>query len=237
MRKYRKPLIGITPQYDPEQDRTWIQHTYLNAVSAAGGIPLVVDLYADEAMAEDLCEKLDGVLLTGGADIHPFYYREPIDALCGYVCRHRDRLDKILVERAEYLHLPILGICRGMQSINVFSGGSLHQHIPNHMQSIHDIIVDPDSLLFRILGDGRISVNSFHHQCVKEIPSGYRACARTAEGDIEAIEWDGVRFCLGVQWHPEKENGEASSSGFLFAAFIEACMMYAQQKRRYRFFT
>ena len=223
MRKNRKPLIGITPQYDPEQDRTWVQHTYLNAVSACGGVPVVIDLYAEEAMVSALCEKLDGILLTGGADIHPSHYREQIDTLCGYICCRRDRLDKILVEQAMRRRLPMLGICRGMQSINVFSGGSLYQHVSCHAKDTHDIRVVPDSLLYRILSEETLSVNSFHHQCVKAVPSGYRICAQTEAGDVEAIESVDGRFCLGVQWHPEKVFRSDPLQKRLFDAFIISC--------------
>ncbi len=223
-----KPLIGITPQYDTEASRAWIRSTYVNAVIAAGGIPVMLDQYTDADTVLSLSARLDGLLFSGGCDIHPKYYGEDIAPECGTISDVRDRFEELLFSVIDNHDIPVLGICRGIQALNVFAGGSLHQHIDNHQDVRHGVTVAKSSRLAAILGKTEIISNSYHHQAVKVPAPGFAVAAHADDGTVEAIERPGDRFFVGVQWHPEIMAEEEQKA--LFRAFTDACTQYAKRK-------
>jgi putative glutamine amidotransferase len=182
---------------------------YLRAVEAAGGLAVV--LAPDRpAHAADLLDRLDGLVLAGGPDIDPVAYGAlDRDARVGRTDPAVDAVEQALARAADACGLPLLGICRGAQAVNVARGGTLHQHLDGHRQTapanapVHDVAVVPGSRLATLSGAGALAVNSFHHQAADRLGAGLRAVAHTADGTVEAIEDPGRRFLLGVQWHAE----------------------------------
>jgi putative glutamine amidotransferase len=188
---------------------------YPEAIERAGGVPLIVPPVRPETLGP-LLDRVDGVCLTGGPDVQPAAYgAEPHEAL-GPTEPRIDALELALIRGADQRGLPILGICRGMQVLNVARGGTLHQHLPDvvgdqlrHRQEEHTSIAThvvtaaPRSTIRRVLGGSPIAVNSFHHQAVRELGRGLVATAWAPDGTIEAVEEPGQRLVLGVQWHAE----------------------------------
>lgn len=206
----RRPLIGITGNYEDLTCK--LAEGYYKQVVAAGGTPVIVPpLSSTETIVETL-RHLDGLLLSGGADINPLYQgEEPIPALHG-INRERD-LPELLITRLAYdRQLPILGICRGIQTLAVALGGKVEQDIKasiKHSQEAdrseptHSVAVNQDSTLYNIYGSPTLLVNSFHHQAVREPGSKLRVVAKAPDGIIEAVESAEFKSVLGVQWHPE----------------------------------
>jgi putative glutamine amidotransferase len=233
-----RPLIGVTTSElrassagtlrrhgDPPHPEMALGMTYLRAIEAAGGIPVVLPPIGD---AEAFLDRLDGVCLSGGPDLDPVAY--------GAAERHielgptepdLDAFELALARAADARGVPILGVCRGAQALNVARGGTLHQHIPAHRQTepatamTHTVHVAEDSRLAALVGVRPLRVNSFHHQAVDELGRGLRAVARAADGTIEAIEGAGPRLVLGVQWHAEGLVHEPRHLA-LFSALVAA---------------
>jgi putative glutamine amidotransferase len=223
-----RPLIGVTtselrhrhqidatPHGEPEQTEMALGLRYLAAVEQAGGIPVVLPPLRPSAIGA-LLAKLSGLLLSGGPDLDPAAYGARGHALLGPTEPALDAFEVALARRADRQGIPILGICRGAQAINISRGGTLHQHLPDvtdgtvhHRQSVsgectsHDVTIAPDSLLASVIGAGRLGVNSFHHQAVDRLGRGLRAVAWAPDGTIEAVEAPARAFVLGVQWHAE----------------------------------
>lgn len=227
-----KPLIGVTTsELRPGELSTLRRHgeppnpemalgmTYVQAIEAAGALPVVLPPLAP-GDTQRLLARLDGVVLSGGPDLAPEAYgAEPHDEL-GATEPGLDVFEYRLAREALRLGMPILGICRGAQTLNVARGGTLHQHLPDvvgeaiaHRQTedgrlpTHPVTILPTSRLAAVLGMTRLSVNSFHHQAVDRLGSGLRACAWAPDGTIEAIEDPAESFVLAVQWHAETLQG------------------------------
>jgi putative glutamine amidotransferase len=200
---------------------------YLRAVEAAGGLPVVV-APDDPETAVALLDRLDGLCLAGGPDLDPLSYgdgeRHP---LLGDTNRRTDMTELALARTADRRGLPILGICRGAQALNVARGGTLRQHVADHRQSApashatHDVRVTVGSRLAALTGAGRVAVNSFHHQAAHELGAGLRAVAQAADGTVEAIEDATRRLFLGVQWHAEAMVDRRDQLA-LFGALVDA---------------
>jgi putative glutamine amidotransferase len=232
------PLIAIIPNKKPAD--------YVTSVERAGARTLVVDLVRNHA--RDVLDDVAGVLLTGGGDVDPARYGEPIDPNFQAAEEGRDDYETQIIRLTLERQLPLLAICRGIQILNVALGGSLIQDIPSQRPSAinhsvtdpkwaiaHDVTVAADSWLHEALRDritpvGTMPVNSRHHQSIKTVAPGLRVTATAPDGIIEAVERPGETFCLGVQWHPENflEHGEF---GALFRAFIEAATATAGTAR------
>lgn len=199
---------------------------YVNCVCRSGAIPVLIPP-CDEQKIDELLDRLDGIVLTGGGDIDPHLYGDSdISPKTVSVVRDYDLFEIALTRKAYDLDVPVLGICRGMQIMNVAFGGSLYQDIldcdlakKSHTQEkpyenlAHSVTIEPDSLLARLLTDThvdtRISVNSIHHQAIRNLASNLAVSARSDTGIVEAIESPHKTFFLGVQWHPEYlENGQ-----------------------------
>ena len=231
-----KPLIGLTPLYDLEQQRLWMRPNYLQAVVAAGGIPLVLPLINDEADIRALARLCDGFLFTGGPDVHPSLFGEETLQYCGAISEKRDTLEISLLKEVNRLDKPVFGICRGIQLINVALGGSLYQDIPAQVEGepiahsqqspydvpVHTVSVEQDSPLFHILQKEKLMVNSMHHQAVKELASSLRCAAKSRDGLIECVYMPGKRFFLAVQWHPEYLWQVYQDEQKIIQAFVDA---------------
>ena len=235
--KHKKPLIGVTPLYDSETSKWWMQLPYMEHVEVNGGIPVMIQPTANLASLDDVLSAVDGILLTGGPDVHPAYYGEKVLPECGYICRERDEIDCFIAKRAMELDIPVFGICRGMQVINATLGGALFQDLPsqvgkqiNHRPGLpnpydiaHDVTFKKGSIMAKYLGAETFKVNSFHHQAVKNPAPGIEIAATSQDGVVEAIFHKEKKFVWGVQWHPEKFPVTNELSIKLFTAFINAC--------------
>jgi len=211
---FHAPVIGISGNFR-DGDCTLAEAYYMSVVEA-GGTPVVIPPYDDEKALVSLLDTLDGIVLSGGADIDPGYLgEEPLD--CISINPRRDAQELTLVRLAVDRQIPVLGICRGIQVLAAALGGRLYQDIKTqhdtecieHSQTIarglpsHDVRLVKDSLLHRLFGQETLAVNSFHHQAVKEVPTGFRVTATAPDGIIEGMESIAFRTILGVQWHPE----------------------------------
>lgn len=218
-----KPVIGITCGGSGDYS---LRRQYCDAVARCGGVPVILPP-ADEC--EPQLSHIDGLILSGGGDIAPerFGVYDYDASLVGEPDIERDAYELALARRAYEYDLPTLGICRGIQTIAVALGGSLHLDIPNHKQSqprpepSHEIAIVPDSLICALAGATRDRVNSFHHQAVEYAPDGFDVAAYSQDGFIEAIEARGRRFYVGVQWHPEHMRCRLADG--LFASLTAAC--------------
>ncbi|HYB26033.1 MAG TPA: gamma-glutamyl-gamma-aminobutyrate hydrolase family protein [Solirubrobacteraceae bacterium] len=244
-----RPLIAVTtselrrpeevrarPQGEPPKLEVALATLYPEAIERAGGIPVIVPLLRPEAI-ESLLDRVDGVCLPGGPDLQPSTYGEEPHPELGPTEPRVDAVELQLVRAADRRNLPILGICRGMQVLNVARGGTLHQHLPDvvgdqlkHRQPEHGSVpthrveTAPRSRVRRALGGPRLEVNSFHHQAVRTLGQDLVATAWAPDGTIEAVE-DAVparRLVLGVQWHAEGLEAHAPLFELLMAAAAEA---------------
>ena len=218
MDRKRRPVIGITPGYDADRNKLTIGAGYVEAVAEAGGLPFLLPLKYTDGMLDEILERCDGILLSGGADLDAQFFGEPNYAFNGEISPYRDKLELALARRAVELSRPVLGICRGIQVLNVALGGTLYQDIQmqvgvvpplKHSQQapgwypVHDIRIEPGSRIEESFGGQGARVNSYHHQAVKDTAPGLRVTSTAADGVIEAIEHPAHRFVVGVQWHPE----------------------------------
>src|SRR5690625_3935173 len=236
--KFMKPIIGITSRddYTGRIKINLVNHTYIDAVIEAGGIPLVLANLQDLDDIDGYIKTLDGIIFSGGEDISPLVYGEnPIKEVKNISYR-RDKFELELFNRSYEKGLPILGICRGIQLVNVALGGSLyqdiHQQIPQALGHVstyrieggyHTIDIERDSILFDIFKEKKIQVNSQHHQRVKDVGDKLRVCARAHDGVIEAIESSNDNFVLGVQFHPAAMVSEHEEFVSIFEYFINRC--------------
>ena len=222
-----RPNIAITPSYNNGFIR--MRPTYLNAVWAAGGIPSYVAYTTDPKKIAEYVAEFDGFLFAGGVDVHPRHYGEEIKFDSVEVFEARDDFELALYAAAKKSGKPILGICRGVQLINVAEGGSLYQHIDGHSQEesgtvqTQKVLLENDTPLSRMAnGAESIMTNTFHHQAVKQIAPGFLPMAWSEEGICEGIYNPEHKFLMGVQWHPEIfwQNDETATN--LFKEFIAA---------------
>jgi putative glutamine amidotransferase len=181
---------------------------YVKAVRKAGALPVLLPVVEPDDAAP-LLEMVDALVITGGCDVDPAEYGQPPDSLLGRTDPQRDAADLAITRAAVLANVPTLATCRGIQVLNVAMGGTLVQHIDEHMrtdlydQDAHGVDIAPDSRLAKILGTETIGVNSMHHQVIERLGPGVRAVAHNHDGHIEAIELDDAPAVLGVQWHPE----------------------------------
>ncbi len=213
-----KPVIAINCDLSAEsRRRACLNETYIDSVERAGGIPLLVTHMEEPADVDELLERADGLLLTGGDDIDPARWGEARHSTTDVLDPRRERTDFLLVERADRMKIPILGVCCGMQLLNVHRGGSLLQDIPDLVgakvthrlkspaEAAHPVDLAPGTRMAQVLGSLQPRVNSAHHQAVNQLGRGLRICGRAPDGVVEALEdEDASRFLLAVQWHPER---------------------------------
>lgn len=228
-----RPRIGLTLDAEAGGARYVLEARYVDAVLAAGGLPILLPHAPDAAGA--YLALLDGLVVTGGAfDVPPELYGEARRPACGPSKPERTAFERDLVEAALAARLPVLGICGGMQLMNVVRGGTLHQDlvadvgIAGHEQPApkdvpsHDVAVGPGTHLAALVGPGTLPVNSTHHQAVKDAGAGVLVSARAPDGVIEAIELPDLPFALGVQWHPEASLRHEPRHAALFRGVVQA---------------
>jgi len=229
------PIIGITTP-GPDASGTVQLHTaYIHAVRRAGGIPVL--LTPGEEQGDRLLASLDGLLLTGGGDLHPQHYNGSLHPTLARMDLERDRFELALARQALQSDRPILGICRGMQVLSVASGVSLLPHVPDwfgtdtsHMilqagipvPTQHSVKLVSGSQLRALVGATTVDVMSWHHQAITTIPAGWRVAAYAPDGLIEAMEHGTHPWAIAVQWHPELSALDDPHQSRIFRAFVQA---------------
>ena len=244
-----RPVIGICMNYSSDDTigtknhlgltgQTWqlIASDYISAVEKNGGCPLLIPVVDHLDSIEPLITRLDGIIFTGGNDISPSYYDEEPEEKIGLLEPRRDRQEILLFKKLfNETSMPILGICRGMQLINVAMGGSLYQHINDDAAKVNHTLTDKpkdhkahgskiekDSILFDIFQKDTLEVNSFHHQAAKKVADELKVTMTSEDGIVEALQYKGKRFLIGTQWHPEMMAGD-DTYNLIFKRFVEEC--------------
>lgn len=234
------PLIGLTTYREEAAWGVWQQRAdllptqYAAAVESTGGVPVLLPPLGQPGAADAVVARLDGLVISGGADVEPERYGEEPHPRTANWRADRDSWETALLEAAEAVGLPVLGVCRGMQVMAVRGGGTLDQHVPDlvgHEQhspggdefGAVEVTTAPGTRVASLVGD-RLSVNCHHHQSVRTHP-GFDAVAHAADGTLEAMEAPGERFCVGVQWHPET----AADVGLL-AGLVRAAAAYSSAR-------
>ena len=235
-----KPLIGVTTFRDKSAYGTpqfSVTEAYVSALVDAGASALMVPLAMPAEALDEIINRLDGLLFSGGGDIHPETYGSQMHPKVSDVDRDRDRVELYLLNRALAKELPFLGVCRGLQLINVGLGGGLYEHISDQHEGAihhqyypdwprdhlaHNVQIEAGSQLGQILGETELPVNSLHHQGVKTLAPGLRATAEAPDGILEGFELPEYPFGLAVQWHPEWLQAQPTARA-LFRAFVQAC--------------
>ena len=242
-----RPLIGVTTQTlqaidgipDGLPHSVVMNQRYYHAVASAGAAPVLVPLLDDLETLRAIYERTDGILIPGGVDVDPAAFGEKPHERLGRIDPARDRVEIQLVKWAVEDDKPLLGLCRGLQVINVALGGTLyqdleteypngikHDYFPNYGFSrdhlAHDVVVEAGSRMRHALIDPAVPVNSMHHQGIKALANGLSASALAPDGLIEAAESTNESYIVGVQWHPEVFELSDPSSGVLFRDFVQA---------------
>jgi gamma-glutamyl-gamma-aminobutyrate hydrolase PuuD len=245
-----KPLIGITTERwssSPTRHNARVQGvlgTYVDALLAAGGLPVLIPISVQGEDLHDLYSRLQGVILPGGGDVSPDYYHAPAHPATHEVDTERDLAELWLARQALTDGKPLFGICRGLQVLNVASGGSLVQDLPSELPqtgphyfrypeypldyAAHSIQIEEDSLLAACFDSPIVAVNSRHHQAMREVGPGLQVVGRSPDGVIEAVQATAAPFVLGVQWHPENMQSQAGMRA-LFERFVAAATTAASQ--------
>lgn len=238
----KKPIIGLTTYRKVAAQATplpvmALMPSYVEAVAAAGGVPILIPLGLDEDSLRILISHLDGLVLTGGGDIAGEHYRSEHTEFIFDVDTDRDRVELFLAREAVAQGKPLLAICRGHQMLNVALGGTLYEDVlewmpgaikhdffgvfPRNHQA-HPVAIEPDSKLAKTLGIREAHVNSLHHQGIRDLAPGLMAAAHAPDGLIESVEAVGHPFALGVQWHPENLIHDDPVMLSLFRGLVEA---------------
>jgi putative glutamine amidotransferase len=231
-----RPVVGITSAFNEEEERFCLSRHYVDAVERTGAIPLILPPLPPETAVMTL-QNIHALLLSGGGDLDPAYFGEEALPCTKTISPRRDAFELELARFALERHLPVLGICRGMQVLNVAAGGTIFQdvslavHRPlQHMQNAprwyatHLIEITPDSRLAAIFGVLKLRVNTFHHQAVNRVAPGFRVTAKSLDGIIEAVESPAHAFAVGVQFHPEGMWEKEPLFLKLFSALTAACI-------------
>ena len=249
------PIIGITATLKEDVDAVAERPLgrfvradldYVEGVAGAGGAPVVLPPAGDERAAEAVIQSLDGLLLSGGSDLDPHYYgEEPMPEL-GVTLPERDAFEMALVGLALRRGIPVFGICRGMQVLNVALGGTLYQDLPSQWerdllkhrqdtpkwQPTHEVRVRDGSYIAEVMGRESVKVNSYHHQGVRVLAEGLVVTGRSSDGVVEAVEAVDLseRWLLGVQWHAEAMRGAGPQQERLFEAHVSAAERHALRR-------
>jgi len=235
------PLIGLTTYLEQAQTGVWdvpasfLPKVYFEAVTRAGGIAVLLPPQpVDAGIAERVLDGLDGLIITGGKDVDPARYGQEPHPTTDQPRLDRDAWEDALLTAAIDRELPFLGICRGLQVLNVSLGGTLHQHLPEVVGSnrynlgggvfaTNEVRIEPQSTLAGLLEhSGAVAVQSYHHQAVDALAPGLTVTARTDDGTVQAVELGSVPFGVAVQWHPE----ESADDLRLFAGLVDAARVY-----------
>lgn len=237
----KRPIIGISASIIidsggifPGYHRSYVNEDYVLSVVKNGGIPLILPVTDNKEVINGYFDTIDGLILSGGHDVNPLEYNEEPRGKLGDIFPLRDQFDFELIKKAKSKNIPILGICRGFQIMNVFHKGSLWQdlsyagdnllkHSQGHTPSLvtHTVSIKANTKLSQIFKCDSMLVNSFHHQVVKDVAPHFVVSAQASDGVVEAIEHENYRFVVGVQWHPEMLHKSVAKMNLLFKALIE----------------
>jgi len=247
-----RPRIAITAGSNPgTANHAWLRFDYLHAISKAEGLPSIIapgftnPLDEADQLAGEILDNCDGLLLSGGTDVDPIIFGETPHTALGRVDPPRDPFEISLAREAVRRDLPVLGICRGLQVLNVALGGTLIQDIPSDVEGAvvhqtgddrlvigHEVVIEPGSRLCELLSTTRVGVNSFHHQAAKKLGEGLVLSATSPDdGVIEGIEVPDRAFIVAVQWHPENFWKASDAFDGLFRGFVEAARRSARGVR------
>ena len=244
----RKPLIGCTTYHktaeqDPPLEIIGLMPSYIEAIAAAGGLPVMIPLGLDADALQAILQRVDGVVLPGGGDMNPAAYGANSANKCYGIDEERDRVEVLVAQTAVSTHKPLLAICRGVQVLNVALGGTLWADIESEMPNAmphdhyrklprnylaHSVEIAPDSCLARLIGARETAVNSLHHQGIRDLAPDLTPTATAADGLIEAVEIPEHPFVLGVQWHPENLIHDVPPMLSLFKGVVAAAAQQSQ---------
>jgi putative glutamine amidotransferase len=215
----KRPLIGLTAKLASDNGDSFykLDRKYVDAILAAGGEPLILPFARTKGESSAWLDRVSGVVLTGGPDINPVRWKEPLHPKAVLMHADKETSDFLYANESLRRDAPVLAICLGLQEINVALGGSLHQHIEGHEGGTEHAVEVSKSRLGDLVGRAP-SVNSYHHQSIHKLGKGLKATA-SADGVIEGIESENHRFVVGVQWHPERISSRPEQKK-LFAAFV-----------------
>jgi len=244
----QSPRIGVSASRG-SSGGSIVPGTYIQAVLKAGGTPVIIPVMTDISTLKDIIKDLDGLIMTGGEDVNPLYYNETPIPDINDIDSVRDIYDLVTIKLATDRNIPVLGICRGEQLLNIAFGGTLYQDIPQQHpnksiehsrkqaeeENMHTVSILANSQLAKILDKSDISVNTSHHQAVRKVAPGFLATAKSPDGIIEAIEAYPNRSVMGVQWHPERhiERGDTSMLK-VFQFFINEASIFRKAKEIHR---
>ena len=236
----KRAIIGISSSIIVDNSgsfagykRAYVNKDYVDAVIRAGGVPLIIPFSTDKEVIISQAQLIDGLILSGGHDINPYNYGQEPSQKIGETFPERDTYEMILLEESKKRNIPILGICRGFQLINVAAGGTLyqdlslipgnilkHNQISNPTLKTHKVEIKENSFISSIFGKETM-VNSFHHQVIDKVANDFIVVAKASDGVVEAIEHKTYKFLVAVQWHPEMLAVECEKARELFVRFIE----------------
>ena len=225
----KKPRIGITPYSRGSNPHMQVvSGEYIEGVERAGGEWVFIPYCLTRSALSALARSLDGVIFSGGPDVDPAFYGMEREPECGEPIAIRDDMELRLMDLAVERDLPILGICRGAQLINVALGGTLKQHVPGHRQDKnnvfwHEVAIAPGTMLRALAGADSLMTDSYHHQCVWEPAPSVTVSARAPDGEIEAFESPSGPYIMAVQWHPEMTLDADEVSMKFFYELIRRC--------------
>ena len=228
-----RPVIGIIPLVDDQRESFWMLPGYMNGITEAGGLPVMLPLTDDSEQIRQIAGFCSAFLLTGGHDVSPSLYGETALPECGERSPERDAMEELLLNEAIHRNMPVFCICRGIQLINAALGGTLYQDLPTQRPSpvahtmtapydraVHKVSVIRDTPLYSILKTPEIGVNSYHHQAIKDLSPRLNPMAVAEDGLIEGVYMPDKRFICAVQWHPEFSYQTDPNSKSLFEAFV-----------------
>ncbi|MCC8042398.1 MAG: gamma-glutamyl-gamma-aminobutyrate hydrolase family protein [Oscillospiraceae bacterium] len=230
-----KKIVAVVPLWDDEKESIWMLPGYMNGIRECGAIPIILPLTSDTDDVLSAFERCDGLLMTGGHDVSPTLYNEVPRYECGVCCTERDIMESALYRNALDNNKPVLGICRGIQLINVLQGGTLYQDLPTEYSSniehhmnppytdiAHNVTVVKASPLYNLLQTEHLGVNSYHHQAIKKLGDSLEIMAKSEDGLVEAVRHTEKSFVWAFQWHPEFDFHINRNSREIFNAFIKA---------------
>ncbi len=238
--KDKKPIVGVMPLYDDEKNSLWMLPGYIDGIYRAGAIPMMFPLNIKKEDALELYNMCSGILLTGGHDVDPKLYNEKRKSYCGKTNSKRDELETFIFKKAYKDNKPLLGICRGIQLINVLMEGTLYQDINSEIKTdkkiehcmsypydreAHKIKIVKGTPLYALLKKTEIPVNSYHHQGIKKCGKSLIPMAFSEDGLVEAICCKRKEFIWGIQWHPEFYSEKNTVSNKIFSEFVKAMIL------------
>lgn len=232
-----KPIIGMFSKIYTEDLTSEMYYQYSEAIEKAGGVPVLLPYVKLEDVKDDFINLCDGFFFTGGVDVNPEHYGEKNEGLCGVIETYRDELEFSMIEKVLKTNKPILGICRGMQLINVYFGGTLYQDILTEYETdiehrtpkeqrfkiSHDILVTKDTPLYELVKKDRFTGNTFHHQCVKKLGEGLEVFATAEDGIVEGYYHTSYPYLRCYQWHPERLINFSEDNAKIFEDFVSVC--------------